>query len=51
MVACVEAHRRGHDTLARELLVRTTDGGVWAWLHLAAGFLGRVPWGGYPFPD
>lgn len=50
MVACVESHRRGQDVLARHLLDQIPFN-PWSWLSLAAGFLGRVPWAGYPYPD
>jgi hypothetical protein len=54
IVACVEGHRLGQDVLTRQLLARFIDDDrerPWHWLFLAAGFLDRVPWGGYPYPD
>ena len=53
MVACVESFRRGDTELSERVLKRVLDASCscWEWLHLATGFLGRVPWGGYPYPD
>lgn len=54
MVACIESYRRGDVDRAAEYLdtiLASARSGCWEWAQLAAGFLGRVPWGGYPFPD
>lgn len=54
MVVCVESFRRGGLSQAGALLEehlpreRTTG---WSAIHIAAGLLGRIPWGGYPYPD
>lgn len=49
MVVCVEAFRADRLELAKRLIHEhfSTPGD----LNVAAGLLGRVPWGGYPFPD
>jgi hypothetical protein len=54
MVIGIESYRRGNlqtsrDTLERLRVLRPLD--CWMWTQLASGFLGRVPWDGYPFPD
>lgn len=54
MVACIESFRRNDEITSRKMLDRLHerrphDCGMW--IHLASGFLGRVPWGGYPFPE
>lgn len=51
MVLCVESFRRGELDRATDLLREMDDLAGWHWVHLSAGFLDRVPWGGYPFPD
>jgi hypothetical protein len=54
MVACIESHRRGQQAIAEQVLAQIVDDDrerPWHWLFLATGFLGRVPWGGYPYPD
>lgn len=54
MVACVESHRRGDFASAEQILGELAEADAlhgWNLLHLAAGLLGRVPWGGYPYPD
>jgi len=52
MVVCVESFRRGDHALARGLLDRLSNRqDPWTWFQLASGLLGRVPWGGYPYPD
>jgi hypothetical protein len=54
MVACVESYRRGDVEGAAghlDAILTSEWSGCWEWTQLAAGFLGRVPWGGYPFPD
>ena len=54
MVACVESHRRGDHRRAQQLFeLLQGDRGCdpWTGLILAAGFMGRVPWAGYPYPD
>jgi hypothetical protein len=50
VAACVESYRRGDKATAEELLRRLLTGAV-HWGQLAAGFLGRIPWGGYPLAD
>lgn len=54
MVACVESFLLDDLGTSRAVLdrlnaLRPRD--YWMWIHLTSGFLGRVPWGGYPFPD
>lgn len=53
MVLCVEAFLRGDTPRAAAALARVCDDDddPWCWIQLAAGLLGRVPWGGYPYPD
>ena len=54
MVACVESFRRGQNETALSLLAEMCepkDSDHSKRLILAAGFLDRVPWQGYPFPD
>lgn len=54
MVACIESFRRDDEVTSRKMLDRLLDrrpNDCWMWIHLASGFLGRVPWAGYPFPD
>jgi len=54
IVACIETFRRDDEVTSRKMLDRLHDrrpNDCWMWIHLASGFLGRVPWGGYPFPD
>jgi len=52
LVVAVEAGRQGDDALCGEVLDALVDDcGAWEWVQLAAGFLGRVPWNGYPLPD
>lgn len=54
MVVCVESYRRGDlsqaGALLEELLPRERTTG-WSAIHIAAGLLGRIPSGGYPYPD
>jgi hypothetical protein len=54
LVACVESFRRGDQARSLSLVERLVPDGStdpWIRVHLAAGFLGRVPWAGYPYPD
>lgn len=53
LVSCVESFRRGDGALAARLLTPflAEEEAVWSWTQLARGFVGRVPWGGYPFDD
>jgi hypothetical protein len=53
MVICVESFRGGDLDRASIVLDEILAGrsGCWEWTQLAAGLIGRVPWGGYPFPD
>lgn len=54
MVACIESFRRDDEVTSRamlDLLLQRRPHDCWMWIHLATGFLGRVPWDGYPFPD
>ena len=52
-VLVIELFRRGRVDEAGLLLAEFEFTGLGAWerVHLALGFAGRVPWGGYPFPD
>ena len=50
MVACIESYRHGDKLTAEELLHQLLAGPA-HWGPLAAGFLGRIPWGGYPLAD
>jgi hypothetical protein len=50
----VEAFQRGeHERAARiyDELFRSSFADPWTRVQVAAGLLGRMPWGGYPFPD
>jgi len=52
LVAAVEACRAGDHALAAQVTTSLLeDGAPWDWVQLAAGYLGRVPWNGYPLPD
>jgi hypothetical protein len=52
-VLVIELFRRGRVDEAGALLAELESAGLGAWerVHLALGFAGREPWGGYPFPD
>lgn len=52
-VLVIELFRRGHVEEAGALLAELESAGLGAWerVHLALGFAGREPWGGYPYPD
>lgn len=53
-VLVIELFRRGRiEEATRFLSELESDEGINAWdrIHLALGFAGREPWGGYPFPD
>ncbi len=52
-VLVIELHRRGQVEEASAHLAELDSAGLGAWarVHLAWGFAGREPWGGYPFPD
>lgn len=52
-VLVIELFRRGRMDEAGALLAELEPAGLGAWerVHLALGFAGREPWGGYPFPD
>lgn len=52
-VLVIELFRRRHVAEAGALLgaLESAGLGAWARIHLALGFAGREPWGGYPFPD
>jgi hypothetical protein len=52
-VLVIELFRRGRVDEATSLLAEFESAGLGAWerVHLALGFAGREPWGGYPFPD
>jgi hypothetical protein len=53
VVLVIEMFRRGQFEGARELLAELESRGLGAWdrITLALGFVGREPWGGYPYPD
>lgn len=51
VVACVESWRLGDLPQTQALLDRLTPRDAYENAWLAAGFLGRMPWNGYPFPD
>ncbi len=51
MVVCVEAFRAGRLDLAEQLISEHFSRPGHFPLSVPAGLLGRVPWGGYPFPD
>lgn len=51
MVLCVEAFRADRLELAERLILEHFSHPGHFPLSVAAGLLGRVPWGGYPFPD
>ena len=54
MVVCVESYRRGDLSQAGALLdeLLPLEATIsWTAIHIAAGLLGRIPWGGYPYPD
>jgi hypothetical protein len=52
-VLVIELFRRGRVQEAGALLAELESAGLGAWerVHLALGFAGREPWGGYPYPD
>jgi hypothetical protein len=50
-VICIESFRRDDIDLSRRVLDRLRASDHTHWTFLAAGFLGRVPWAGYPYPD
>jgi hypothetical protein len=52
-VLVIELFRRGRVDEAGVLLAEMESAGLGAWerVHLALGFGGREPWGGYPYPD
>jgi hypothetical protein len=52
-VLVIELFRRGRVDEAGALLAELDSAGLGAWerVHLAFGFAGREPWGGYPYPD
>lgn len=53
-VVCIESYRAGNHGLSGALLNRrlsTDPTGPWLWSNLATGYLGLVPWGGYPYAD
>jgi hypothetical protein len=52
-VLVIELFRRGRLDEAGALLAELESAGLGAWerVHLALGFAGREPWGGYPYPD
>lgn len=52
-VLLIELFRRGRRDEAGQLSSEFEAAGLGAWerVHLALGFAGREPWGGYPFPD
>ena len=51
MVVCVEAFRAGRLDIADSLISAHFSASGHFPLSVAAGLLGRVPWGGYPYPD
>ena len=51
MVLCVEAFRTDRRELAERLILEHFANPGHFPLNVAAGLLGRLPWGGYPFPD
>jgi hypothetical protein len=53
LVLQIELFRRGRIEEADALLVELGSEGLGSWdrIHLALGFAGREPWGGYPYPD
>jgi len=54
VVACIESFQRGRNEEALTLLDQICESKLcqhFERLSLASGFLGRVPWQGYPFPD
>jgi hypothetical protein len=52
-VLVIELFRRGRVQEAGALLADLESAGIGVWerVHLALGFSGREPWGGYPYPD
>jgi hypothetical protein len=52
-VLVIELFRHGRVEEAGALLADLESAGLGAWerVHLALGFAGREPWGGYPYPD
>lgn len=51
MVVCVEAFWTDRLDLAERIILEHFSTAGHFPLNVAAGLLGRVPWGGYPFPD
>jgi hypothetical protein len=53
LVLVIELFRRGRITESEAILAELESSGIGAWdrIHLALGFAGREPWGGYPYPD
>jgi len=51
IVVCVEAFRADRLELAERLILEHFSTPGHFPLNVAAGLLGRLPWGGYPFPD
>ena len=53
LVLVIEFFRRGRVEACEEMLTELEVSGLGAWdrIFLALGFAGRVPWGGYPYPD
>lgn len=52
-VMVFETHRRGRLEQSAAILAELASDRLSRWEHLqlALGFSGRVPWGGYPYPD
>ena len=51
MVVCVEAFRADRLDIADSLISAHFSTSGHLPLSVAAGLLGRIPWGGYPYPD
>ena len=53
LVLVIEFFRRDRIENSEAILAELESPGLGAWerIHLALGFAGREPWGGYPYPD